>query len=278
MIVIADAGSTKVDWRAVNDFGSVKGLTTPGINPVFLSAEEIYEIIHTKLETLPVEEVIRVWYYGAGVLSDETKSTVCTALSRVFPAAKCHAGSDMEAAARSLCGRSAGIACILGTGSNSCFWDGTSIAANVYSGGFILGDEASGAYFGRRLLADFVKGLLPVPVKEELVRRFSLDYPTVVKNVYKEPMPSRYLASFAPFIREFRNHPHITQILRSGFDEFLRRNVSGYDTRSNPVNFTGSVAFYFKEELQKSLAAAGMREGRIVRTPMDGLIAYHRED
>ena len=277
MIVIADAGSTKVDWRAVNEFGSVKGLTTPGINPVFLSEDEIYGSISAKLGTLPVEEVTSVWYYGAGVLSDDTKSAICGALKRVFPLAECHADSDMTAAARSLCGHAPGIACILGTGSNSCYYDGSSIVEGIPAGGFILGDEASGAYFGRRLLSDYIKGLLPKAVKQEMDRRFGLDYPTIVKNVYKEPMPSRYLASFAPFIREYRHHPHIMQMLRSGFDEFLYRNVSHYDTVNNAVNFTGSVAFYFKEELQKSLAAAGMKEGRIVRTPMDGLIAYHRE-
>ena len=277
MIIIADGGSTKVEWRAISETGAVKGITTPGINPVFLSEDEIFASFGEKLSVLPADEVSEVWYYGAGLVSDETKATLCGALKRVFPAAECHAESDLMAAARSLCGREPGIACILGTGANSCLYDGTSIVANVRAGGFILGDEASGAYFGRRLLSDYIKGLLPAPVRSEMDSRFGLDYPTIVKKVYSEPMPSRYLASFAPFIREFKHHPHITQMLRTGFDEFLRRNVAQYDTRKYAVSFTGSIAFYFKEELQKSLAAAGMREGCIVRAPMDGLIAYHRE-
>lgn len=276
MIVIADGGSTKVDWRALSDNGAVKGITTPGINPVFLTEDQIFESFTTKLSTLPVEEVREVWYYGAGVVSDETKAAICGALKRVFPVAECHADSDLMAAARALCGNEPGIACILGTGSNSCFYDGTSIAANVRAGGFILGDEASGAWFGKQLLSDFVKGLLPQNLNSELVRRYGLDYPTIVQKVYRDPLPSRYLASFLPFIGEYANHPYCRNLLRRGFEAFLTRNVAQYDYRRYPVNFTGSVAWVFRDHLESCLKALGMRPGTIVKKPADLLAKYHK--
>ena len=276
MIVIADAGSTKVDWRALSDNGAVKGITTPGINPVFLTEDEIFASFSEKLSTLPAEEVCEVWYYGAGVVSDETKAAICGALKRVFPAAECHADSDLMAAARALCGHEPGIACILGTGSNSCFYDGTSIADNVRAGGFILGDEASGAWFGKQLLSDFIKGLLPRNLSSELVRRFHIDYPTVVQKVYREPLPNRYLASYLPFIREYANHPYCRNLLRRGFDEFLSRNVAQYDYRRYPVNFTGSVAWIFRDHLEYCLKSLGMRPGTIIKSPADLLANYHK--
>ncbi|MBO4571074.1 MAG: ATPase [Bacteroidales bacterium] len=276
MIVIADGGSTKVDWRAISENGAVKGITTPGINPVFLSEDEIYASISEKLSALPSDEVSEVWYYGAGIVSEEAGAPVCGALKRLFPAAQCHADSDLMAAARALCGNEPGIVCILGTGSNSCFYDGKSIAANVRAGGFILGDEASGAWFGKQLLSDFVKGLLPQNLSSELVRRYGLDYPTVVQKVYRDPLPSRYLASFLPFIGEYANHPYCRNLLRKGFETFLTRNVAQYDYRRYPVNFTGSVAWVFRDHLESCLKALGMRPGTIVKKPADLLAKYHK--
>ena len=276
MIVIADGGSTKVDWRALSDNGAVKGITTPGINPVFLTEDEIFASFNEKLSALPVEEVREVWYYGAGIFSDDTKAAVCGALKRVFPSAECQADSDLMAAARALCGHEPGIACILGTGSNSCFYDGATITANVRAGGFILGDEASGAWFGKQLISDFVKGLLPQNLTSELVRRYGLDYPTVVQKVYRDPLPSRYLASFLPFIGEYANHPYCRNLLRRGFEAFLTRNVAQYDYRRYPVNFTGSVAWVFRDHLESCLKALGMRPGIIVKKPADLLAKYHK--
>ncbi len=277
MYIIADSGSTKVDWRAINEYGSVKGLTTPGINPVFMSEDEIADSFSAKLSTLPAEEVSAVYFYGAGVVAQEQKDKIVNCVKRFFPSAECQVASDMEAAARGLCGTEAGIACIIGTGSNSCFWDGEQITDNVPAGGFILGDEASGAYLGRQLISDFIKGLLPTAISQEFNRRFELDYPTVVSKVYKEPKPNAYLASFMPFLHEFKNHPYVTGMVKSAFEAFISRNVAHYDYKTYKVSFTGSVAFYFKDILEKCIVAAGMRPGRICRTPMDGLIEYHKQ-
>ncbi len=276
MYIIADSGSTKVDWRAVNEYGSVKGLTTPGINPVFMSEDEISGIITDKLKTLPAEEVTDIFFYGAGIVSDEQKDKIANCLKAIFQTAKCEVASDMVAAARGLFGDKAGIACIIGTGSNSCFYDGKEIVDNVPAGGYILGDEAGGAYFGRRLLSDFIKGLLPAALEQEFTKRYDLDYPIIVEKVYRGEKPNSYLASFAAFLHDFRNHPYVTGLVKSGFEEFLRRNVTHYDFKTYEVSFVGSIAFYFKDILEKCIVAAGMKPGRIVRTPMDGLIEYHK--
>jgi len=275
MILIADSGSTKTDWRAINQYGSVKGITTAGINPVFMDEKQISEIIGKVLVPSITEKVEEIHFYGAGVINEEKAEIVCNALKKAFPDASCEAASDLLAAARGLCGNEAGIACILGTGSNSCWYDGEQIEKNVRAGGFILGDEGSGAWIGKRLLSDYVKGLLPTAIRESFEKKFALDYPAIVTKVYKEEMPGAYLASFAPFVADFKNHPYVKGLLKEGFESFLSRNVMQYDYKNRELNFTGSVAFYFKEALVKALLAGGMKPGRIVRKPMDGLIKYH---
>ena len=278
-ILIADSGSTGVDWRLIGEGTSVSA-STQGINPVFMDRDAMVRVLREellpKLGDRPAVSQIR--FYGAGIVSDEVAGKVCDALREVFPDAACEAASDLLAATRALCGNKPGIACILGTGSNSCFYDGEKIVSNVRAGGFILGDEASGAWFGRQLLSDFIKGLLPQNLSDELVRRYGIDYPTIVQKVYREPLPSRYLASFAPFIEQYSNHPYIKNLLRSGFEAFLLRNVAQYDYRRYPVHFTGSVAWHFRELLGRCLTAAGMRQGTIIQRPIDALTEYHRHE
>ena len=278
-ILIADSGSTGVDWRLIGE-GTPVAVSTQGINPVFMDRDAMVRVLHEELLPKLGERpaVSQICFYGAGIVSDEVSGKVCDALREVFPDAACEAASDLLAAARALCGDKPGIACILGTGSNSCFYDGRQIVSNVRAGGFILGDEASGAWFGRQLLSDFIKGLLPQNLTDELVRRFGIDYPTIVQKVYREPLPSRYLASFAPFIEQHGNHPYIKNLLRGGFEAFLLRNVAQYDYRRYPVHFTGSVAWHFRELLGRCLTAAGMRQGTIIQRPIDALTEYHRHE
>ena len=277
MQIIADSGATKVSWRVISDAGEVSQVETSGINAVFMEEDAIESILRDRVVPAAGRKVDEIFFYGAGLVGGETNSKLERCLSDVFPGAKVEAYSDILAAARALCGRKPGIACILGTGSNSCFYDGAVAESPVKAGGFILGDEASGAYFGKRLLSDFIKGLLPPALEKEFTRRFpDLDYPAIVQKVYREPLPNRFLASFSPFLREFRNHPHISAMLKSGFEEFLRRNVVHYDYKKYPVNFVGSVAYYHKDILEKTVAAAGMRLGKVLRDPIDGLMEYHK--
>lgn len=276
MRLIADSGSTKVDWRAIAKDGSVKQISTEGLNPVFLQEEYIINTLKEKLLPVIGDGVEEVYFYGAGVVSEEISAKLGRCFQEVFPKSQCYVASDVVAAARATCGHKPGIACILGTGSNSCFYDGEDVAQNVKAGGFILGDEASGGYLGKRLISDFIKGLLPAAIEKEFVKRYNLDYPTIVQKVYKEPMPSRFLASFSPFISEFQNHPHIANLLKSSFDEFLRRNVAHYNYKKYEVNFVGSIAYYYKDILSKAVAANGMRLGKIIKSPIDGLVEYHK--
>lgn len=282
MQLIADSGSTKVDWRALFDSGEVISISTEGINPVFMEDEYIIGIFKEHL--LPVvgkdvtgEDVQKIWFYGAGVVGDEIREKLNRCFKAVFPESECFTASDVLAAARALCGHSSGIASILGTGSNSCFYDGEDIVKNVRAGGFILGDEASGAYLGKRLVSDFIKGLLPEAIENEFIKRYNLDYPAIVQKVYREQLPSRFLASFSPFIYEFRNHPHIASLIRSSFEEFLKRNIVHYEFRKYPINFVGSIAFYYKDLLEQAVRSAGMRMGKVLKSPIDGLIQYHKE-
>lgn len=278
MILIADSGSTKLDWRAIMDDGSVKTIATEGINPVFQTKEKIMEILTLNLLPELGNKVDQIFFYGAGVVSPEISGMLYACFNQVFPSAKCEAQSDVLAAARALCGHKPGIACILGTGSNSCFYDGEKVAKNVKAGGFILGDEASGGYLGKRLISDFIKGLMPEEIEKVFVEKYKLDYMSIVQKVYREPLPSRFLASFSPFILEHIDNQYMYDLIHSSFDEFFKRNIIHYDYEKYDVNFIGSVAFYYGDILKESARANGMRVGKILKTPIEGLIEYHKDN
>ena len=276
MQLIADSGSTKVDWRAIKDDGSIVEISTEGINPVFITPEEIVKILSQKLLPVIGPGVKNVYFYGAGVVSPQLIAILSESFKKVFPESETFAASDVLAAARALCGHNPGIACIMGTGSNSCFYDGENIAKNVRAGGFILGDEASGGVLGKKLISDFIKGLLPAHIQAEFDKRYDLDYMKVVEKVYKQPMPSRFLASFAPFINEFIADPYMENLVNTSFDEFFKRNISQYDYKNHTVNFVGSIAFYLKDKLVAAAERNGMKVGRVLKTPIEGLVEYHK--
>lgn len=278
MKLIADSGSTKVDWRAISENGTVIEISTEGINPVFQSKEQIVNIFKESLLPVLGDGVKEIYFYGAGVVSPQICGTLSECFKEVFPQSECYAASDVLAAARALCGHKPGIACILGTGSNSCMYDGKDIVKNVRAGGFILGDEASGAYLGKRLISDFIKGLLPKEIEDVFVERYGLDYMAIVQKVYKETLPSRFLATFSPFLNEFKEHPYIHSLLRSSFDEFFKRNIVHYDYQKHEVNFVGSIAYYYQPIIEESAAALGMKVGKIIKSPIFGLVDYHKEE
>ena len=275
MILIADSGSTKVDWRAISPDGSVKELTTEGINPVFQTKEIILDILEEKLVPAFGRDITQVYFYGAGIVGEELENMLSSYFSEVFPCSKTKAGSDIIAAALALCGDEAGIVCIMGTGSNSAFYDGKDIAKNVKAGGFILGDEASGGYLGKRLLSDWIKEVIPADLRAEFDKKYGLTYLDIVKKVYKEPVPSRFLASFSPFLNEHREHPYVKALLEDSFDQFLIRNVKHYDYQGNTVNFVGSVAYYYQDVLKERAERLGMKVGKIIKSPIVGLVEYY---
>lgn len=274
MIIIADSGSTKVDFRIIDDRGKVQKAACPGLNPVYVSAHAIQEALKTQLLPLTGRKVDSIYFYGAGVIGD-TADKVRNAFDAVFDYDLIFIETDMLGAARALFGDAAGIACILGTGSNSCCYDGHKIVSNVRSGGFILGDEAGGADLGKRLLKAYVKGLMPAPLKKDFEERYKLDYAAIVRHVYREPEPGKFLGSFSPFLEEHLSHPFISALIADAFNEFIRVNVMQYDCSKLEVSFIGSVAAVYRDILVKCLEDAGLRFGTIMRSPIDALVQYH---
>lgn len=276
MRLIADSGSTKVDWRAIHSDGSVQKIATAGINPFFQTEEQIVSELQDNLVPDIGVSVKEIHFYGAGVSTPDQIKTLQNCFNKIFPNATTNAYTDLLAAARALCGNSPGIAGILGTGANSCFYDGKDIVDNVPACGFILGDEGSGAVLGKKLVSDFFKRQLPADLNTLFIERYNLTYGGVVAKVYKEPFPNRYLASFSLFLNENKNHPYIANLLRCGFKEFFTRNIMQYNYKENSVNLVGSVAFHYKDIITEVASELGITIGTIIKSPIDGLAEYHK--
>ena len=275
MILLADSGSTKTDWALARNGSLVKQITTEGINPFFQTEEEISRIVHERLmPALDGAMPHEVHFYGAGCAFPEKNRLVEQAITRHLPV-PVEIGSDLLGAARSLCGRRPGIACIMGTGSNSCYYDGQTIAANVSPLGYVLGDEGSGAVLGRLLVGDCLKNQLSAPLKEAFFKRFDLTPQLILERVYKQPFPNRFLASLSPFLIEHIDEPCIHRIVLNSFKSFFTRNVMQYDYRGVKVHFTGSIAYYYREVLDEAARALQIELGHIVRSPLEGLVTYH---
>ena len=277
-MLIADSGSTKTDWCVILDNTPIKRIGTKGLNPFFQSEEEIQqELTHSLLPQLPEGTIDSVYFYGAGC-TPEKAPTLRRAIADSLPVVgNIKAYSDMLAAARGLCGREAGITCILGTGSNSCFYDGKEIVNHISPLGFILGDEGSGAVLGKLLVGDVLKNQLSPAIKEVFLKQFDLTVPEIIDRVYRQPFPNRFLASLSPFIAQHLEEPGIRQLVLGSFIAFLRRNVMQYDYTQYPAHFIGSVAHCYKEILQEAAQETGIRIGKILQSPMEGLIQYHSD-
>lgn len=278
MKLIADCGATKSHWALVKDDGPFSLFETTGINALHISQDGIYNIVATEL--LPyisdISGVSEIYFYGAGVVDVLIKKRVACALQQVFQKAVIEVETDLMGAARALCGHNPGIACILGTGSNSCLYDGRQIVANVSPLGYILGDEGSGAVLGKKLIADVLKYQLPSEIADKFMRQYNLDYATLIKRIYREPGANKYMASFVPFLKENIDVPQINSLVVNAFKEFFERNIAQYpDASALPVNFIGSVAYHFLTQLGEAATLSGFSIGEIIQSPMQGLIAYH---
>lgn len=280
MILIADCGSTKIDWCLLNGKKVEKQVFTLGMNAVMLTEEEMRARLSAELmpEMADYAAVIEsVYFYGAGCISTEVCSNVARAIKANIPSAEhIEVYSDLLAAARALCGHEAGIACIMGTGSNSCLYDGTGIAANVSPLGFILGDEGSGAVLGKLFLGDVLKNQLPAGVAAEFLNEYSLDLLTIIRRVYREPQPNRFLASVTPFISKHIDVKEIHDMVLGTFTAFFRRNVmqyTGFETHT--INFVGSIAYHFRPVLEEAARNCGCTIGKVIKSPMEGLLNYH---
>lgn len=278
MILIADSGSTKTAWCLVEDGRIKQQIKTKGINPFFQSEEEIQEEIGKGLiPYLPTHRMGEVHFYGAGCAFPDKLAIIHRVITSHFEVSReVEVNTDMLAAARSLCGHLPGIACILGTGSNSCHYDGRDIVENVSPLGFILGDEGSGAVLGRVLVGNILKNQLPTEMKNEFLNQYGLSASEIIDKVYRHPFPNRFLASLSPFLAQHIDVPEIRRLVLESFKDFLKRNVMQYDYNQYPVHFTGSVAFYYKDILRQATQEMEIELGNISQSPMEGLVKYHQ--
>jgi len=274
MILIADSGTTKTEWCLITDDSTTEILVTPGINPFYQEVENIAAILQKEFYAAKIFDAI--YFYGAGCINKEKQEVVRKSLLQVFEADHIFIGTDLLAAAHSLCQNQSGVACILGTGSNSCYYNGSEIVDNVSPLGFILGDEGSGAVLGKKLIGDILKKQLPQSLINDFFETYHTTPAEILENVYKKPFPSRYLADFTKFLSKNIKYPEIENIVISSFREFVTRNLLQYpEIEKMPIHFTGSIAFHFEVQLRKAIEEQHLILGNIEQAPMKGLIRYH---
>lgn len=279
MILIADGGSTKTDWVLYdreNDSISAK-VKTQGFNPTLQKSDDIYTILHSEIADKIDNTLIEtIFYYGACCAYPEANKRMFDALKKVFNTNNIEINSDLLAAARALCGHNEGIACILGTGSNSCLFDGEKIVDNTPSLGYILGDEGSGAALGKRLVSDCLKKQLSPALTKKFLEKYNLTTANILEQVYHKPMPNRYLAQFAPFLADNRKEAEVQTLLKYCFTLFFQRNTMVYRRSWLPIHIVGSIGVAFANELKETAESLGLSIGNIVDSPMNGLIEYHK--
>ena len=276
MILIAESGSTHTSWRLVENHTVIIDKVTAGINPVTMDAVVINEIVSTLKHELSGEKIAKVYFYGAGCTGTVAISKMREILSAAYPHAVVFIESDLLAAARALKGHEKGLVAILGTGSNSCFYDGASIKKSIPSLGYVLGDEGSGSDLGRRLLKSYLRGFLP----KELHEAFRTTYPGFDENwlqqLYRNPMAGSYMATFVPFLKDHLKNVFCRNLVIEAFDSFAQQVILRYPESSQAqVSFCGSVAWFFKDELKMALNRYQVETGNFLREAIDGLVEYH---
>ena len=292
MLLIADSGSTKTDWAIVTGASQPVVLNTQGINPVHQSREEIVRILREEFVSLmasnPEVQKLRssailtpefplaVYFYGSGI-RPEMESLMTVLLSETFPQAQTiEAHSDLLGAARALCGRNEGIASILGTGANSCLYDGKTIVKHTPALGYILGDEGSGAVLGKRFIHDLYGGILSDKIREAFEAETKLNLAEIIKRVYRQPLANRFLASLSEFITNHLDEPEVRGVVVQNLVDFLRYHISPYNRQDLLVSFVGSIAWHYQDELREAAERLGFRLGTVLKTPLAGLIRYHQ--
>lgn len=276
MILLAESGSTKTEWCMVNDDGIIERYLTDGINPYFQSRKEISHIIRLQLPQVFFKlKTNTIYFYGAGCASTEKKDIVKASLESQFrtPAI---VESDLVGAARSLFGSEKGIACILGTGSNSCFYDGETIVRNVKSLGYILGDEGSGASLGKAFLADCLKELAPEELVLPFYDKYKIDPEQILDYIYNKPSPNKLLSVLSFFLYEHIDHPYVKDLVYRNLKSFFERCVLQYDYKNYPVRFVGSLANMYDKLLRTIATELDVKIDAIHDNPIQGLIAYHK--
>ncbi|MGZ3865436.1 MAG: hypothetical protein ACXVC6_09380 [Bacteroidia bacterium] len=280
MILLADSGSTKTTWVLLSDDKKMTEAATQGFNPYFQTSRIIEDAVRNELSKEILanakEKNLVVYYYGAGCSSDDKVKTVKTALQNVFVNANVSVHHDLLASARALCGHNPGIACILGTGSNSCYYDGKEVKENIPSVGYFFGDYGSGGHIGKKLIQAYFDDKIPADLKAKFAAMHDFDREYILDNIYQKPMPNRFLASYGKIAAEFIQHPFIRTMIKKCFTDFLMYQVEKYSPHKLlPINFVGSVAYSNKDLLLEVIAERGLKPGIILRSPMSGLIEFH---
>lgn len=278
MKIIAECGATKSDWRLIDGRREISQVLVSGINVSAMSMDAVKTVIDDALGQLGsgVNAVDSIHLYVAGVVTEPIQDQLRTAISAHYPLSFIEIQSDLLAAARAVCGHEPGIAAIVGTGSNSCLYDGEKIVSRVCSGGFILGDEGSAATLGRLFLSDLIKNLVPEEIAKEFSSRFPSDYSSIISSIYHSAgSPSGYLGSIAPFILEHYSHPYIQNLVDENFRSFIRRSLKQYDTDKYPVGVVGGFAYALKDIFSRIAAEEGIALSCILKAPVDGLVKYH---
>lgn len=276
MKLIADSGSSKTAWKLISESGEKKNIRTSGINPFFRTEEDIFQELSGSLLPETGAGIQEIYFYGAGIVNAEKGAIIERALARIFHEAKIETYSDVLGAARALFGNEPGIACILGTGSNTCLFDGEKITQGISPLGFILGDEGSGAVMGRKLLGDYFKEMMPARLREEFAKRFDLTREEALNRVYRTEKPNQFLAQFVPFLSEYANSAYCQEFVQQNFMEFFERNVIKLPEYSKmQIGFVGSVAFHFSQILNNTASYYGFEQIIVVKDPIDGLEKYY---
>ncbi|HEX3024208.1 MAG TPA: N-acetylglucosamine kinase [Chitinophagaceae bacterium] len=274
--LIADSGATKCEWCLLQG-GKKKTILTQGISPYFLNGQQIISLLQKELlPKLKLTEVNEIYFYGTGLSNPNNSKIIKLSLKKIFPSAVIEVNTDLLAAARALCGNQKGIACILGTGSNSCYYNGKKIVKNSPGLGYILGDEGSGAYLGKKVIQHYLYNTFDADLMARFDAKFTTNTVEILEKVYKEPLANRYLATFAVFLAENRGHYMIENIIEDGLNDFFFTHL--YKFRESwimPINFIGSVAFGFKDILQELCGTYELELGNVLKKPMDGLVKYH---
>jgi N-acetylglucosamine kinase-like BadF-type ATPase len=280
MKLIADGGSTKTNWCLVNDEGKKVYFNTEGYNPYFVSQEYIIQSLNSNLPAdLEKDQLSEVNYYGAGCSTEDKRKLVEEAMKQVFVNAKVNIGHDLLAAARALLGHTEGFAAILGTGTNTCIYDGKNITHNIDSGAYILGDEGSGCYIGKKLLIDYLRGYMPEAVRKNFWDTYHLTPDDVNEQVYSQPLANRFCAGFSKFVYDNNVHLEYTRnLVKTSFEDFFRNLVTRYPNYQKfTFNCIGSVGYNFRNVLEEVVTENGMVMGNIIRSPIDNLVKFHLE-
>lgn len=278
MILIADSGSTKTHWTLTDGKGTVsESVFTDGLNPFYRTEDALYNVLRNELfPQLKEHHPSEIYFYGTGCSQKDKVQKMHDAIARAFPQAKVSVEHDLLGAAYATCGHEPGIGCIIGTGSNSCLFDGKNIVDNVTNLGFILGDEGSGGYFGRKILQAYFYREFPAELVEKMRATHNMDKDYILNQVYEGELPNQFVASYAKFISDHNEHPFIQNMVYLGFKEFLERHVMKYkDAQKLPVHFIGSIAQLNQNILFKAMDELGLQHGNILRSPSEGLVRYH---